>query len=306
MEISVIIPVYNKAEYLDRCFESIFAQPFGSFEVVAVDDGSTDGSGELCDQWARRESRLHVVHVANGGVTAARRKGVEQSTSRYIMFADADDLLTDGALQMMHEAIERSGADEVIATFRTQDGVASPVVYEGFVEGDELMRYIMTGKNRFSVLWSIIFRRELLDGVFDIPRDIVEGEDKMMQMKVLMKRPWVYFIKEQAYIYTLGLPNARRHTLERERLYDALLRQLLGSRLDEFATAFKLHQLKEYERFLLDGDFTVKKAYYQEAVGTLPAGIPLYDRLVYALPPACARWVVRLYRAIIDYKQKGL
>lgn len=72
MEISVVIPVYNKAPYLDKCFESIFQQPFEKFEVVAVDDGSTDGSGELCDEWAKKDSRLHVIHTVNGGVTAAQ------------------------------------------------------------------------------------------------------------------------------------------------------------------------------------------------------------------------------------------
>ena len=123
MEISVIIPVYNKAPYLEKCFESIFQQTFGEFEVVAVDDGSTDGSGELCDEWAKKDSRLHVIHTVNGGVTAARRIGVAHSHGKYIMFSDADDLFMPDALSMMHHQITETDADEVIATYEDQYGL---------------------------------------------------------------------------------------------------------------------------------------------------------------------------------------
>ena len=306
MEISIIIPVYNKSEYLDKCFESIFRQDFEGFEVVAVDDGSTDGSGLLCDRWAAKEPRLHVLHTENQGVTAARRHGWEESRGRYVMFIDADDEFLPGALRTMHDAIERSGADEVIAPFRTMQGVASPVVYEGFVSMAPLIRDIITSKNRFPVLWSIIFRREKLSGVFDTPREIIEGEDKLMQVKLLMRKPKVYFITQPVYLYNLGLPNSRRRTLERERLYDWLLRETLAPRMDEFRTAFALHQLKEYERFVHDGHPEVRQAYYRKAVGTLPPGIPLYDRVVFLLPPVLARPIIKLYRKLINIKQKGL
>lgn len=306
MEISIIIPVYNKSEYLDKCFESIFQQDFEGFEVVAVDDGSTDGSGPLCDQWAAKEPRLHVLHTENQGVTAARRHGWEESRGRYVMFIDADDEFLPGALRTMHDAIERSGADEVIAPFRTMQGVASPVAYEGFVPVEPLIRDIITSKNRFPVLWSIIFRREKLIGVFDTPREIIEGEDKLMQVKLLMRQPKVFFIPQPIYLYNLGLPNSRRHTLERERLYDQLLRQTLAPRMDDFRAAFALHQLKEYERFVHDGHPEVRQAYYRKAVGTLPPGIPLYDRVVFLLPPVLARPIIKLYRKLINIKQKGL
>lgn len=307
MKISIIIPVYNKAEYLAPCVQSLLRQQLdGDFEVVCVDDGSTDGSGELCDRLAREDSRIRVKHTPNGGVTAARREGVAMARGRYVMFVDADDGLLPGALQMMADAIGRTQADEVVATFRTDKGIASPVVYEGFVPVEPLIRTIITGKNRFPVLWSIIFRREVLNGVLDTPPDIIEGEDKLMQVKVLMRQPRVFFIREQAYVYTLGLPNNRRHTLQREQLYDRLLRETLAPRWDEFSTAYVLHQLKEYERFIADGHYDVRRDYYRQAVGTLPAGIPPYDRLAFALPPRLARPIILLYRKIITIKQKGL
>lgn len=307
MKISVIIPVYNKADYIDGCLECLLEQDFEDFEAICVCDGSTDNSAEICDRWAAKDRRIRVVHKDNGGVTAARRRGVEEARGQYVVFVDADDKLLPGALRTMYDAIERSGADEVIATFTTHEGVASPVVYQGFTPVEPLVRAIVTSKNRFPVLWGIIFRRELLVDVLDTPRDIVEGEDKLMQVKLLMKQPKVFFISQPVYCYTLGVPNSRRHTLERERLYDQLLHDTLAPRFDTFRTAFALHQLKEYERFIHDGVFSVRADYYREAVRRpLPAGIPLYDRLVFALPPAVARPVIRLYRLLITLKQKGL
>ncbi len=302
MEISVIIPVYNKEAYLDQCFKTIFSQKFDSFEVVAVDDGSTDGSGQFCDAWAVKEPRLRVFHQVNGGVTAARRKGVAESKGRYIMFADADDGFEENALQLMHEAISVNEADEVIAPFRTHKGIGSPVVYQGVVTTEPLIRSIITSKNRFPVLWSIIFRRELLVDTLDTPREIIEGEDKLMQVKILMKQPKVFFISDYIYIYTPDVPNNRKHSLEREKRYDELLRQVLSPRMEMFSTAFTLHQLKEYERFIHEGDFKVREQYYKTAIGRLPSGIPLYDRLVYVLPPLLARPVIKLYRALINFK----
>ena len=306
MDISIIIPVYNKADYLDHCLETLLRQDFGSFEIRCVDDGSTDGSGAICDEWAAKDSRVHVVHQMNSGVTAARREGVAQARGRYVMFVDADDGLLPGALQAMYDAISQSEADEVVAPFRTYQGAASPIVYKGFVPVEPLIKAIITSKNRFPVLWSIIFRREWLVDVLDTPRDIIEGEDKLMQVKLLMKQPRVFFITDYIYKYNLGLPNSRRHTLEREKLYDELLRQVLAPQWDIYRSAFALHQIKEYERFIHDGVFDVKSAYYRDALQSLPKDIPLYDRLVFMLPPVLARPVIKLYRGLITLKQKGL
>lgn len=106
--ISIIIPVYNKAKSLPRCIESIVQQSVTDWELWLVDDGSDDGSGALCDEYAQRDARIHVLHQTNGGPSAARNKGMDRATGEYITFIDADDsvssrylstlasLLTDG------------------------------------------------------------------------------------------------------------------------------------------------------------------------------------------------------------------
>lgn len=306
MKISVIIPVYNKAEYIGQCFKSIFAQAFDSFEVVAVDDGSTDNSGLLCDQWAQKEPRLKVLHTKNGGVTAARRQGVEHAVGEYIVFADADDMLLPGSLQILYDTITLTKADEVIARYRSQDKVLSPIVFKGFTDPILPMWYIVTGKNRFPVLWACIFRRALLPDVLDTPRSIIEGEDKLMQLKILVKQPKVFFSDACVYEYQVGLLNNRRRTLELEQQFDELLRQVLAPCWDRLSSAFTIHQLKVYEQFLREKKFEVREQYYAQAIESLSADIPFYDRLVWYLPPVVGQYLVHLYQRLIKIKQRGL
>ncbi len=307
MEISIIIPVYNKAEYISGCFESLLMQDFESFEIVAVDDGSTDGSGNLCDKAAKEDARIRVIHTENGGVTAARRRGVEEAGGKYIVFVDADDELLPGALKTLHHAITEHEADEVIATFCTQGGIHSPIVHEGWQrDTDSMLRAVITGKNRFPVLWAVIFRKEILAGCLETPREIIEGEDLLMQAKVLMKQPRVWFIGDCVYRYRLGLPNSRKHTLERARLYDELLKETLKPKWEAMQSAYVLHQLKECERFIIEGQSEVKNRYYRQAIGELPEDIPHYNRIVWALPPVIAVHLIRFYKTIIRMKQHKL
>ena len=305
--ISIVIPVYNKADYIADCIESLLQQDFEAFEVVAVDDGSTDDSGPLCDRAAEADRRVRVIHTANAGVTAARRRGVEAARGEYIVFVDADDRLMPGALRTLHDAATAHDADEVIGTFCTHDGTHSPVVHEGLqTDTDSMIRDIVTGKNRFPVLWAVIFRKTILDGCLDTPREIIEGEDLLMQTQVLMKQPRVWFVGDCVYRYTLGVPNTRRHTLSREQLYDTLLRETLKPRWAQFCTAFTLHQLKHCERFIAEGQPEVRQQYYDQAIGALPSGIPLFHRVTWHLPTGLSQYAIRLYKALIRIKQHNL
>lgn len=101
--ISVIIPVYNTGSYLSPGLESLIAQTHRNIEVILVDDGSSDGSGELCDEFARRDDRITVIHQQNAGVSAARNAGLEQATGEYLFFLDSDDRLPPDSLAVLCE-----------------------------------------------------------------------------------------------------------------------------------------------------------------------------------------------------------
>lgn len=91
MQFSVIIPVYNVRPYLDACVKSILSQSFADYEMLLIDDGSTDGSGEACDAWAQKDNRIRVIHQPNGGLAAARNSGIREAGGAYILFLDSDD-----------------------------------------------------------------------------------------------------------------------------------------------------------------------------------------------------------------------
>ena len=89
--VTLIIPVYNAAGYIDVCMDSVCGQTYRDTEVLLIDDGSTDGSGSVCDQWAARDPRVRVIHKENGGVSSARNLGMEEATGEWLAFVDPDD-----------------------------------------------------------------------------------------------------------------------------------------------------------------------------------------------------------------------
>lgn len=111
--ISIIVPVYNVADYLDKCVNSIYSQLSDDVEVILVDDGSTDGvSPELCDLWAKRDSRISVIHKENGGLSDARNAGLKHAVGKYIFFVDSDDYIEKDTLKVLKHYIELG--DELI------------------------------------------------------------------------------------------------------------------------------------------------------------------------------------------------
>lgn len=116
--VSVIVPIYNCEKYLQECIESILAQTYTDWEMILVDDGSTDSSGRIADSYAATDPRIRVAHFANGGLSAARNKGIELAQGEYITFVDADDALFPDAVMSLKNAADRNGADISSGEFR--------------------------------------------------------------------------------------------------------------------------------------------------------------------------------------------
>lgn len=128
MTISIIIPVYNTEAYIPACVESILSQSYSDFEVILIDDGSTDGSGVICDEYARRDCRVRVFHKENGGVSSARNLGLDNASGEWIFFVDSDDQVLPGGLQTMVDCISDE-VDVVLAGYKRFDKEGN-VVYE--------------------------------------------------------------------------------------------------------------------------------------------------------------------------------
>ena len=116
-QISVIVPVYKAENYLNRCMDSLLAQTFKDFEILLIDDGSPDKSGEMCDEYARRDSRVRVFHKENGGVSSARQMGMDNAQGEYTIHADPDDWVEPDMLEELYNKAKETDADMVICDF---------------------------------------------------------------------------------------------------------------------------------------------------------------------------------------------
>lgn len=108
-QISVIIPIYNVEKYLSDCVESVLKQTYTDLEIILVDDGSQDASGQICDDYAKQDSRVQVIHKKNGGLSSARNAGIDQATGQYFFFLDSDDWIAENALELLYKEIKSTG-----------------------------------------------------------------------------------------------------------------------------------------------------------------------------------------------------
>lgn len=167
--ISVIVPVYNVADYLPECMESILRQDHTQLEVILIDDGSTDDSGAICDQYAARDHRVRVIHQKNAGAAAAKNAGLRIATGAYLAFADSDDYLEPDAYSHMLEMIRQSQADAAECSFRYISKTISEdqILYSDrmTLSGKDYLLQFTKGWN-CALLWNKLYKRSLFDGIF--------------------------------------------------------------------------------------------------------------------------------------------
>lgn len=121
--ISVIIPVYNVEKYLRECVDSVLSQTYSNLEILLIDDGSTDSSGEICDEYATRDGQIRVIHQKNGGLSAARNAGLDAASGQYICFIDSDDFVAPHFLEVLYRALQEEKAQVSACVYRRfQDG----------------------------------------------------------------------------------------------------------------------------------------------------------------------------------------
>lgn len=167
--ISVIVPVYNVEAYLPECMESILNQDYDHLEIILIDDGSTDGSGGICDSYAEKDNRVKVIHQKNAGAAAAKNAGLRVASGEYLAFADSDDYLEPGAYSYMLGLLTESGADAAECSFRyvSKTAVEDCILYpeKTRMTGTEYLLQYTRGWN-CALLWNKLYKRTLFDGIF--------------------------------------------------------------------------------------------------------------------------------------------
>ncbi len=206
-KISVIVPVYNVENYLKDCIESVINQTYKNIEIILVDDGSTDNSGRICDEYAKNDKRINVIHKKNGGLSSARNTGLDVASGDYIMFLDSDDLFLPSSCELMLKEIEDKIADYVIGNYQncTEEGELWDFPVFDINKYKEFKLDIKDYKNSFFIMNSSacnkIFRTSFLKKLNMRFVEGVPAEDAIFTTHCFIKSKNVYYIPDVMYLY---------------------------------------------------------------------------------------------------------
>ena len=208
---SILVPVYNVEPYLQECLDSVLGQSYGNFELLLVDDGSTDDSGRICDIYAAKEPRIRVFHKENGGLISARRHAVARFTGDYCIFLDSDDTLASNTLEVLERAITESGADCILYGIRWNlPGGAQHIVCPEeicgrlFTDKRHVLNILLNDDSCNSLCRKCV-RASCFDGRdYAAYLHISRGEDRLQSVEILENAQSFYFIPDELYIYRVN------------------------------------------------------------------------------------------------------
>lgn len=199
--VSIIVPIYNAEDYVHDCLESISMQTYKNLQIILIDDGSTDSSGEIAKSYAVRDSRVVLISQENSGVASARGAGLRSATGEFIIHADSDDILPLEAIDSLYHAMMASGADIVLGDYVVRNARNDLLVALNFAgEQGDLLKGMLTGKYHAG-LWNKLIKKELYAGLHFEPRlDFME--DMLILTKILMKdHVKIFYAPKTVYIY---------------------------------------------------------------------------------------------------------
>ena len=259
-KISVIIPVYNVEDYLDRSIESVVNQTYENLEIILVDDGSPDNSPKMCDEWAKKDKRIKVIHKENGGVSSARNLGMEKASGKYVAFVDSDDILDKEMYQKLYDSIKNNNSDVAMCkyafTYEDNDDII-PVnefnlnklteekifpyligpagsLIEGKIESPSIMGSI----------WRALYKKDIIkDLKFE---NLKMCEDLVFIADLFKKSPKISIVDEFLYNYLQrNTSAAHKNVIERNKrtmkAYEQLYKRLEGEIPRDDLNSHKFH-----------------------------------------------------------------
>ena len=205
MKVSIIIPVYNTEQYLSRCIDSILGQSFTDFELLLIDDGSTDGSAKICDAYAEKDSRIRVLHKENGGVSSARNLGLNEAKGEWVVFVDSDDWISDNCIKLLTEPLRNKEFDIVVGDYR----IIGEFPYnlelslpEGAYHETGITHTFCNG-GIYIMSWNKLYRKEfLLKNQLAFEEGKVH-EDEILAFEISCLEKSFYVVKSVTYYYRI-------------------------------------------------------------------------------------------------------
>lgn len=260
--VSIIVPVYNAEATLRRCVESVLSQEYTDFQLILADDGSTDGSGAICDAFASQDSRVKVMHKANTGVSDTRNQAISIAQGRYLQFLDADDWITPNATKLLVRAAEEDRCDMVISDFfRVVGERVSPkgdIDKDGPLTREEYVAHMMENPADFyyGVLWNKLYRRDIIEEHhLRMDPAVSWCEDFLFNLEYIrharrffaLQVPVYYYVKTKGSLVNQGISISK--TVRTKLMLFEYYHQFYKSVLDE--AEYERCRLKVY-RFLFD------------------------------------------------------
>lgn len=242
--LSVVVPVYNVEPYLDRCVNSILNQMYKNLEVILVDDGSTDKSGLICDEYAKNDERVIVIHKQNGGLVSARKAGSAIATGSYITAVDSDDWIESNMFEEMMEAAVKSGADVVssgmIKDYGNHCVLGQDLIPSGFYDGanyrenvlDKLINLEDFFERRLDFyIWGRLYKKDLyIEFQNKVSNSIKIGEDVAVVFPLLYKAKSLFILPKSYYHYcvrTDSICGVVKNDYEGQKVFDQHFRSIL-------------------------------------------------------------------------------
>ena len=201
--ISVVVPIYNSKNYTKKCIESLMKQTYQNLEIILIDDGSSDGSDEICDMYAKVDKRLKVIHKKNEGRCVARNIGIDYANGDYIGFVDGDDYLEEDMYEVLYNLLTEYQADiSMISYFDIKEESKTPrynlneiCIYDNV----EAMKELLLDKKIQSYLWNKLFKKELFRELR--LEDLSNLEDVDFIYKIFMRMKWLVYLPIPKYNY---------------------------------------------------------------------------------------------------------
>lgn len=230
VKISIIIPVYNVEQYLEQCLDSVLQQTFKNYEIILVDDGSSDNSGVICDKFAFKYSFIHVIHKTNGGLSSARNAGLAVATGSYVLFVDSDDYIGKNAISQIISTVEQHDIDVVfLEAFKVFDNTDTVPMGDG-IRADELngkskkdiMAYLSTLPKFPGSACAKLVRRELIDEHKLLFKENLLSEDIDWTIRLLLEANTFSYCNAKYYYYRQNRKGSITSIPSTKRLYSLL------------------------------------------------------------------------------------
>ena len=245
--ISIIIPVYNVEQYLNQCIDSIVNQTYKNLEIILVDDGSTDNSSRICDEYALQDKRIKVIHKENGGVSSARNFGLNIAKGEYIGFVDSDDFIERDMYEILIKTLISTNSQIVSCSINNNKYV---IKQNETFNKKEIFRKI---KKLPCSVWNKLFSRVVLNEIL-FREDIFIGEDLLFVFQAFTKANQITFIKDNKYHYRCEYNNLKKSFNEKNmsvfETTDIIYKYSIDNKITNLQNLIKLHEVYHSAIFL--------------------------------------------------------